>query len=347
MLFSQKTKGFFVDCNEHGVFVARTSGSSAPFVVEELREAPPGDAAALAEILKQLQPKRSQTGYVHATVGMHSERRLLRRASLEMKRIKDAGYLDEVLTTQFRIEPEKYMAAVLHSLDGSEYEVGTSQSKDVLFCGMPQDEIISFQDGVLEKGIYPERLEIGSVASLGALNDYLSFTRSKVPTLLLELGFESTHSFILSSSGVDSSRPIAIGLSSMIPVVQKELGLKDEESAKKLFFSNTFDFTGMGPLLIQRLLKELQSSIGFYEVQTGLTIGQVICTQLPAKLAWIADVIAAQLAIKRLKLDLVTWLNARHITLADAAHPLASDARWLGVFSLMVHYHASAAEKKA
>lgn len=346
MLFSQKTKGFFVDCNEHGVFVARTSGSSAPFVVEELREAPPGDTAALAEILKQLQPKRSQTGYVHATVGMHSERRLLRRASLEMKRIKETGYLDEVLTTQFRIEPEKYMAAVLHANDGSEYEVGKSQSKDVIFCGMPSDEIVAFQDGVLEKGIYPERLEIGSVASLGALNDYLNFTRSKVPTLLLELGFESTHSFILSATGVDSSRPINIGLSSMIPVVQKELGLKDEESAKKLFFSNTFDFTGMGPLLIQRLLKELQSSIGFYEVQTGLTIGQVICTQLPAKLAWIADVIAAQLAIKRLKLDLVTWLNARHITLADAAHPLASDARWLGVFSLMVHYHASAAEKK-
>lgn len=346
MLFSQKSKGFFVDCNEHGVFIARTSGSSAPFVVEELREAPPGDAAALAEILKQLQTKRSQTGYVHATVGMHSEHRLLRRASLEMKRIKDVGYLDEVLSTQFRIEPDKIIAAVLNASDGSEYELSKATTKDVVFCGMPADEIVTFQDSVLEKGIYPERLEIGSVASLGAISDYLAFTRTKIPTLLLELGFESTHSFILSSTGVDSSRSIPIGLSSMIPVVQKELGLKDEESAKRLFYSNTFDFTGMGPLLIQRLLKELQSSIGFYEVQTGLTVGQVICTQLPAKLAWIADVVASQLAIKRLKPDLVTWLNARHITLADAAHPLASDARWFGVFSLMVQYHATAAEKK-
>jgi len=346
MLFSSKTKGFFVDCNEHGTFVARTSGSIAPFVVEELREVPPGEATLLADTLKQLQPKRTQTGYVHATVGMHSERRLVRRATLEVKRVKESGYLDEVLSTQFRVEPEKYIAAILNANDGAEYDTGKATQKDVVFCGVPQEDVVTFQDGVLAKGIYPERVEMGSVAVLGALVDYLGYTQSKIPTLVLELGFDATHSFIISANGIDSSRPIPIGLSSMIPVVQKELGLKDEESAKKLFFSNTFDFTGMGPLLIQRLLKELQSSIGFYEVQTGLTIGQVVCTQLPLKLMWIADVIATQLAVKPLRLDVVPWLHARNITLADSPNSLASDPRWLGVFSLMVQYHALAPEKK-
>ena len=37
------------------------------------------------------------------------------------------------------------------------------------------------------------------------------------------------------------------------------LGLKDEESARKLFYSNTFDFTGMGSVLTKKLIKELQS----------------------------------------------------------------------------------------
>lgn len=346
MLFSSKPKGFFVDCNEHGTFVARTSGANAPFVVEELREVPPGEATALAETLKQLQPKRSQTGFVHATVGMHSDKRLLRRATLDVKRVKETGYLDEVLQTQFRVEPDKYIAAILNSGDGGEYDTAKATLKDVLFCGVPQEEVVAFQEGVLAKGIYPERVEIGSVAGLGALVDYLGYTQSKIPTLVLELGLDSTHSFIISAGGVDSSRPIPIGLSSMIPVVQKELGLKDEESARKLFFSNTFDFTGMGALLIQRLLKELQSSIGFYEVQTGLTIGQVVCTQLPLKLSWIADVIATQLAVKTLRLDMVPWLHARNITLADSPNSLAADPRWLGVFSLMVQYHASVPEKK-
>ena len=346
MLFSSKPKGFFVDCNEHGTFVARTSGAVPPFVVEELREVPPGEAAVLAETLKQLQPKRSQTGYVHATVGMHSDHRLLRRATLEVKRVKETGYLDEVLQTQFKVEPDKFIAAGLNANDGAEYDTVKAAQKDVIFCGVPQEEVIAFQDSVLAKGIYPERVEIGSLAGLGALVDYLSYTQSKIPTLVLELGFDATHSFIISANGIDSYRPIPIGLSSMIPVVQKELGLKDEESARKLFFSNTFDFTGMGAQLIQRLLKELQSSIGFYEVQTGLTIGQVVCTQLPLKLSWIADVIATQLAVKPLRMDVVPWLHARNITLADSPNSLAADSRWLGVFSLMVQYHGLAPEKK-
>ena len=111
--------------------------------------------------------------------------------------------------------------------------------------------------------MYPETLELSSVASLAAVIDYLRFSDSSKPTIVLELGSESTQSFIVSARGLEASRPIAVGLEAMVPVVQKELGLKDEESARKLFFSNTFDFTGMGASLCKRLLKELQSSMGF------------------------------------------------------------------------------------
>jgi hypothetical protein len=92
------------------------------------------------------------------------------------------------------------------------------------------------------------------------------------------------------------------------------LGLKDEDSAKRLFFSNILEkFTGIGAQLIQRLIRELQSSIGFYEVQTGLTIGQMVCIQFPPKLAWITDVVADELGIKMLQPDVVTWLTCpRH-----------------------------------
>jgi hypothetical protein len=115
--------------------------------------------------------------------------------------------------------------------------------------------------------------------------------------------------------------------------------LKDEESARKLFFSNTFDFTNMGVMLVKKLLKELQSLIGFYEVQTGQSIGQVVCTQIPPKLAWLSNIIAKELGVSVLKLDLADWLKSRQITFAS---PSASslDPRWLGLFSLMVFYES-------
>src|SRR6185369_14340511 len=111
--------------------------------------------------------------------------------------------------------------------------------KDVMFCGMPIDDAAAAQSSLLDRGIYPERLELGSVAMLGGMVNYLAHIKSKTPVLVLEIGADATHSFIITANGVEASRPIPQGLDAMVPIVQKELGLKDDESARKLFYSNT------------------------------------------------------------------------------------------------------------
>lgn len=350
MLFSAKTKGLFLEQSDHSCLWARTSSPVAPMVVEDLKECAAGDAEGLADILKQLQPKKPSSGYVHAVCGLYPDKRLVRRATLDLKRAKEPAYLNEVVSSQFRVEAEKYALAILNSADGSDFDPTKPNGKEALFCGLPADDVIAIQDGLLTSGIYPERIELGSVALLGALVDYLNFTKSKTPTLVLEIGGDTTHSFIVTTGGVEAARPIPQGLDAMIPVVQKELGLKDEESAKKLFFSNTFDFTGMGPLLTKKLLKELQSSIGFYEVQTGQSIGQILCTAMPPKLMWLEATVANALGVPALKLDLAPWLQSRGITVSDQAASVGLGARWLGLFGLIANYHtnshAAAAEKK-
>lgn len=340
MIFSSATKGFFVEVSEHATILARTSAPIPPFTVEEFRECPTGDAAALAEAIAQLQPKKSPSGYFHANVGIYPARRLIRRHSLELKRLKEPGYLAEVCSQQFRIELDTHTVAVLNADDGTDFDLTKGTNKDVLFCGIPLEDIASTQQALLEMRIYPERLELATVSTLGALTNYLAFTNSKSPTLVLEIGAEATHSYILTSTGIEASRPIPQGLEAMVPIVQKELGLKDEESAKKLFYSNTFDFTGMGPLLTKRLLKELQSSIGFYEVQTGQSIGQVVCTQLAPKLAWLESAIANALGIAPLKVAPVEWLKSRQINVPESFARDAQDIRWFGLLALMARYDA-------
>jgi Tfp pilus assembly PilM family ATPase len=340
MLFSKKTKGFFVEMNENSVLLARTSSPSTPMEVEELRECALGDDAGIAEALKQLLPKRPPSGYVHAVVGVYPPRRIVRRHTLELKKMKEAAYMADVFTQQLRIEQDKFTVAMINAGDGADYDLTKANQKEVIFCGAPNDDINSTQESLLNTGIYPERLELGSVATLGALVDCLAFEKSKTPTLVLDVGNDTTHSFIVSSNGVEASRPIPQGLEAMVPVVQKELGLKDEESARKLFRSNTFDFTGMGPLLIKRLLKELQSSIGFYEVQTGQSVGQVICIQLSPKLAWLEGALASSLGIATLKFDPVPWLRSRKVNVPDALSKTAGEFRWFGLMSLMVQYNS-------
>ena len=127
----------------------------------------------------------------------------------------------------------------------------------------------------------------------------------------------------------------------MVPIVQKELGLKDEESARKLFYSNTFDFTGMGPLLIKKILKELQSAIGFYEVQTGQSVAQVLTTQLSPKLLWLYTAFSGALGLSSLKLDPVAWLESRQISLPESLVKQAQETRWFGLMSLMAQHNAA------
>ncbi len=337
MIFSKKTKGYCADFGEQFVRVARLSQFEAPILVEEVREFAADDTGGVDEWFKAAEGK-GPTGYAHTYCGIYPAKRLVRRQSLDAKRIKEPTYFNELFTQQFRIEPEKFTMMTLNSGDGSEYDAGKAAQKEVLFCGLPADEIIATQDRMLERGIYPERLELGTVAMLGGLVNHLKFTESRTPLLLLEMGDENTQSFILSADGLDVSRPIPSGVAAMIPLVQKELGLKDEESAKKLFYSNTFDFTSMGGALVKKLLKELQSSIGFYEVQTGQSIGGVLCTHLPNTLGWISSTIASSLGVSPFKADIGNWVGSLDLKLADGVAPNPFDEQWLGLFSLIASY---------
>lgn len=345
--FSKKPEAFFIDLNEETALMARASSAKAPFVIEDTKEIPAGDEAAVQQAVRELVGKKGGSGYMHARCGIYPPRRLIRRMGVDLKRVKEPGYFHEVCTQQFRIEPDKYTIAVLNAVDGADYEAAKATTqKEVVFVGAHNDELLAAQQHLLALGVFPERLELGTVAMLGALADYHAFAELKTPTLVLEMDAGNTQAFIINAGGLDVSRSIPHGLEAMTSVVQKELKLKDEESARKLFFSNTFDFTNMGGLLIRKLLKELQSLIGFYEVQTGQSIGQVFCPQLPSKLLWLEGAIAKEVGSEPLKLDFPNWLKSRRITFASPTASSDFDAKWLGVFSLMLYYDAVAATKK-
>lgn len=345
--FLKETKGFFIDINGEAVLMARTSSPDTPLVIEETREIPAADVAAVQQAVKDLLGKRSSSGYMHAACGIYPPHRVVRRVTLDLKRIKDATYFPEICTQQFRLEEDKCTLAVINAADGSDYDTGKiTTQKEVIFTGGTNDELLEAQQKLLALGVFPERLELGTVSAAGALVNYHAFAQIKAPTLMLEMDADSTQSFIVGSGGLDVSRSIPHGFGAMISVVQKELNLKDEESAQKLFYSNTFDFTNMGSLLTRKILKELQSLIGFYEVQTGQSIGQVLCTQMPPKLAWLGGSIAKEMGVELLKLDFTGWLKSREISFSSSAEPSERDARWLALFGLMIYYDANAAAKK-
>jgi hypothetical protein len=335
MVFSKKTNGYFIEANSHSVLLAKTSALRGPLVIQEMTSVPSNNAGALEDALKALQPKKTGQ-YIHAICGTYSDNRIVRHATLDPKRYKESDYINEVLSTSVRVDADKYTLAFLDAGNGQDFDLANATRKEALFAGMPSDELQNLQKSLLDQGIFPESLEIGTLSTLGAIVDYLAFSKIKTPTLVLEIDSNSTQSYIVSEVGVENSRVIPQGLEAMIPAVQKELGLKDADAAKKLFYSNAFDFTGIGPALIKKLLKELQSSIGFYEVQTGQSIGNVLCTLLPPKLTWLEQAIASQLGVGTLTIDYPNWLKAKGVSIAPSVDKQELNNRWLGLFSLMI-----------
>ena len=338
MRLSGKSSGYFIEVGEYSTLVAKTSSLEAPLVIEKIEEISGGEIAAIAPVLDKLSGGGRRPGtYRHSIIGIYPERRFIRRASLDPKRTRESGYLNELLTTQFRAEPEQMVLALL-APDGRDIDPNNPDNKEVLFCGGYAEDFANAQSALLTQGVFPERLELGSVGVLGAMISLLARQSSKAPTLVLEVGRESTHCYIVNANGVDLARPIPHGINSMIPVAQKELGLKDEEAAARLLFSNTFDFTAMGPALVKRLLKELQSSIGFFEVQTGQSIGQLVCTVIPPNCAWLSSTLSASLGVALMKLDLKPWMEQQGLRLADGVAPDGIPESWIGLLGLMARY---------
>src|SRR5688572_28632225 len=146
MLFPQKNKGFFVELNDHAVMVARTSTPAAPFTIEEMRECPVNDPAALAAMLGQLLPKKKTVGgYIPATVGIHPPSRLVRRHTLDLKRVRETGYFPELFSQHFRVEHDKFASQVLNANDGPEFDSAKVGQKEVIFCGLPKEDASAIQ----------------------------------------------------------------------------------------------------------------------------------------------------------------------------------------------------------
>jgi len=337
-----KTKGLFVDFSEYSILAARTSGYKLPMVIEQIAELPlkaEQDPKEVEDFFREL-VNFSGASYFVSRCGVYPEGRFVRYFEAESaSKVRDVEFLNSILQKEFKIDAEKNNVAILDARDGADLVIEKASTRWLLFCGAPNESFLAEQNRLLEFGIYPERLELSSITTLGGVSDYARFNNINTPILCCELTAQSANIFILNRGQVDVARPVPFGLDSIYPLLQRELGLKDEASARKLFFSNTFDFAEMGPKLLRRMTKELQATTGFYEVQTGLTISHAFLSVLPKNLNWISRTIADALALEILQPSLEGWLESLRIKLGDGVEVVNLGARWMGLFSLMGEFH--------
>ncbi|WP_269525617.1 hypothetical protein [Coraliomargarita parva] len=341
-MLTPKTKGLYVDASEFAILAARTSGYKLPIEIEEIAEFPLKDGQDPDEVrafLEELVEFKNASYYV-SRCGVYPDNRFVRFFEAEtVNKAKDPKYLSEVLKSEFSVNADENSISILDARDGSDFDFQKSLSKKLVFCGGPTVAFQKEQDKLLSYGVYPGRLELSTITTLGGVCDYARFNSIKAPILSFELTSKSANIFIQNQGQVEVARPLPFGLDSIYPMLQRELGLKDEASARKLFFSNTFDFAEMGPKLLRRMTKELQATAGFYEVQTGQTIEKVFLGMLPKNLSWVAKTVSDSLGLEIMQPDLGAWLDSLKVKVSDKVELSSLGGRWMGLFSLMGEFH--------
>lgn len=339
-MLSKKAKGLFVEVNGFSYHVAAVSGLAPPFTVDSIMEFPRHEPGKLKELLEQSSSGR-RNRFFNSHCGIVPESRFFRLHTIEsMTRAKEPDYFTKVLEQQFRINPGASRLVTLNAANGAPFspEKSLASQKEVILCGADAREFSAFQENLVECGVYPQSLQISTLSSLAGLKHYLGVKGIEQPVLLIEMTQNSANLFILSKDKIDLCRPVNFGFNGVLPVIQQELGLKDEDSARDLFFSNTFDFREIGPKLLRRILKELNASTGFYEVQTGQTIPQIYMTSLPQNLSWIPEVVAAEMDISLLEIDWEGWASDIGVSFGDDCSASSFDSSTFGLFSLFVNF---------
>ena len=340
-MLSRKTKGLFVEVNGFSYIVAGATGLTPPFSIESITEFPRNEPDKLKQYLDQATSGRGR--FLNAHCGIIPESRFFRLHTLEsMAKAKQPEYFDEVLEQQFRIDARSSKKVTINVQSGTPFaaERSLAGQKDLLICGADKRELAAFQDNLVECGIFPQSLQLGTLSSLAGLKHYLRVKDMDTPVLHLEVTQNSANLFILSREKIDLCRPINFGFNAVLPVIQKELGLKDEDSARDLFFSNTFDFREIGPKLLAKMLKELNASTGFYEVQTGQTIPHLYMTSLPENLKWIPEVIASEMEVKLLDIDWDGWAEEIGVSFGESCSPADMGPSAFGLFSLFINFES-------
>lgn len=334
---ASNSKKFFIERTDFSLRLARLSHSSGGDKIEEVREVSPESPEEVKAFIQNFTDD-SYGGYLQARCAIYPSGRLLRNCNLNEE---DQSGLDNLVRAQFRINPDDYGLVALNADDGLAHDPTNRAQRNLFVCGAPNEELRQVQEEFLAAGVYPLGIELGSVATVGLLLKAMRGQQVEDPVLVVELGSENSHAIILSNKGVESAKPVPLGLNSMIAGVRDELGLKDEAAARRLFFSDSFDFREMGPRLIDRVLRELQSMTGFYEVQTGQSITRIYCSLLPGKLSWLNQTFASCLGMARLDIDFPALFAQSGLALAEVDPPLKVEPP-LGLLGLMVNQEVEA-----
>jgi hypothetical protein len=331
LLTRNQRTGVLLNLTDHVVHLARLGRvDEKPLVLDSFAELPAGDDEAVAQWLRTAFPEKGQ-GYLPGYCAFHPPERVLLRENIITKRLAEPSYLPALLAEQAKLTSVNgWQVSALHPLDG-ELFTPTSPSRPGLVLGLPQNGVRDLQQRLRRLGIRPRRLEVGSVALLGALTRYLRETAYPHAVVVCEIGQTQTRIYFIARDGVHTPATLPHGLLSIHEAAMKELSAPDIATARAQLMDPSLELRSHSRRLVRMLTRHLKPAVDYFEMQTGQPIGALFCAHLPAKLGWLEESLCAAIDLEFLVPDFSAWLPLAGLA-PDTAVPARS---WFQALSLV------------
>lgn len=278
-----------------------------PVLVDAFCELPLGDDEAVANWLRNTLPERGPT-YIPAYCGFHPPERVLLRENVNSRRLAEPNYLEGLLAEHAKLSALRdWRVVALNPIDGEVFTPAVSSRPGLLF-GIPRAAAREAQQRLTKLGLLPRRLELGSIALLGALTRHLREASYANAVVACEIGRTQTRIYFLAKDGVYTPPPLPHGVRSIEETAMKELAAPDVATARAQLVAPTEELRGHGRRLVRMLTRHLKPAIDYFEMQTGQPIGALFCAHLPANLGWLEEALAAAVELEFLIPDYTAGL---------------------------------------
>jgi len=347
-MISASKKEFIVEYRPASIRVARVSALTAPVTIEAIEEFSLSEGAdAIANSIRKVSGAKSN-GFMNGCCVIYPERRVVRQVSIDAPKGKETEFIFGVLHHEIENAPPELSAHCLSPETGQDVNPSDFTRKEVIICGVPNPDIEKIQKGMLEHAVYPKRIELGTVGLIGSLQNALAWKQSSLSALLIEIDESSTNAAIVGAKGVEMSRKVPTGKRDIAEALKEELNLKDDEAAERLLSSKDFDFSSISRKILRKLLRELQSSMGYYEVQTGQSVSWIHSSSKAISMDWLELSLGESLNLKPFELDFHAWLESLEIRFADEELAGKVDISWMAMISALCSFeHEKDSEEAA
>lgn len=333
-IFTRRERnGVLINITDDVVQLARLAGlHERPIVLDRLSELPLGNDEAVTAWFKEAFPSR--TGSLPAYCGFHPPERVISREPVNLRRLYETSYLQSLICDHAKItSAADWQISLLHPSEGSSLTAENAPRAGLLI-GVPDSAAREIQPRLLGWGVYPRRLELGTLPLLGGLARHLELNAYPHALVVCEISQTQTRVYFLGKDGVHTPAWLPHGLQSVEEIAMKELGAPDVATARQQLAEPSEAARVQGRRLVRVLARHLRPAVDYFEMQTGQRSGALFCAHLPARLTWLGQALSAAVDLEMFLPDYATWLPAVGL---EVAEPASLNPTWLQPLSLLAN----------